>query len=151
MGRRAEGVCLDDVGAAADVFGVNLLDEIGITEIQLVVAAIDVDALGVEHGTHRAVHDVDAIGVENISEGVHRMQAWYYCPGLTPLFAGRLSEIKKPRAKQRDFKISFEVFRAVSFRRPSCLAVYFTWPQVALTHHAFHRCLYASPAAAVKF
>src|SRR4029079_6825725 len=45
--------------------------------------------------------------------------------------------MKKSRAKQRGTSNSFEVFR-VSIRRPSCLAGYFTWPQVALTHHAFH-------------
>jgi len=44
--------------------------------------------------------------------------------------------MKKPRAKQRGTSNRFEVFR-VSLRRPSCLAVYFAWPQVALTHHVF--------------
>jgi hypothetical protein len=34
---------------------------------------------------------------------------------------------------------------------PSCLAGYFTWPQVALTHHVFHRWLYAAKITAVKF
>src|SRR3982751_659619 len=27
---------------------------------------------------------------------------------------------------------------------PSCLADYFSWPQVALTHHVCHCCLYAA-------
>ena len=45
---------------------------------------------------------------------------------------------EKARAQQRGTSKSFEVFR-VSTRRPSCLAGYFTWPQVALTHHVFHR------------
>jgi hypothetical protein len=47
--------------------------------------------------------------------------------------------MKKSRAKQRGTSKAFEVFRVRSATFPSCLAGYFTWPQVALTHHAFHR------------
>jgi hypothetical protein len=52
----------------------------------------------------------------------------------------------------RDFKYCLKFFRVCQFRSdgPSCLAGYFTWPQVALTHHVCHRCLYAPRAAAVK-
>jgi hypothetical protein len=57
--------------------------------------------------------------------------------------------MKKPRAKQRGTSNRFEVFR-VSRKCPSCLAGYFTWPQVALTHHACHRCLYAPRTTTVK-
>jgi hypothetical protein len=57
--------------------------------------------------------------------------------------------MKKPRAKQRGTSNKFEVFR-VSDLRPSCLAGYFPWPQVALTHHAFPRCLYAPKPTSVK-
>jgi hypothetical protein len=57
---------------------------------------------------------------------------------------------EKARAKQRGTSKSLEVFRDCLLGRPSCLAGYFTWPQVALTHHAFHRCLYASPVVTVK-
>ena len=60
----------------------NFRDEVGTTEIQLVVAAIDIDALGVEHCPHRPVDDVDAIGVENVSEGIHCLQVWSYFSGL---------------------------------------------------------------------
>src|SRR5215218_3706991 len=58
--------------------------------------------------------------------------------------------MKKSPAKQRDFKIGLKFFGSL-YRCPSCLAGYFAWPQVALTHHVFHRCLYAPRAAAVKF
>ena len=68
MGGRAERVGLDDVGAGADVFCVNLAHEVGVAQIQFVVAAIDVDALGIEHRAHRAVEDVDAVGFEEFSE-----------------------------------------------------------------------------------
>jgi len=47
---------------------------------------------------------------------------------------------KAPRQAARDFKV-FEVVSGSMSPFPSCLAGYFTWPQVALTHHVFHRCL----------
>jgi len=67
----AERVGLDDVGAGADVFGVDLADQVGVAEIQLVVATVNVDAFGVEHRTHRAVNDVDAIGLEKFAKWLH--------------------------------------------------------------------------------
>jgi hypothetical protein len=58
---------------------------------------------------------------------------------------------QKSRAKQRGTSEELEVCGVVRCRtRPSCLAGYFTWPQVALTHHVFRKCLYASRRAAVK-
>src|SRR6185295_15188283 len=61
-----------------------------------------------------------------------------------------LSYKKIPRQTTRDFSNS-EVFRDSSFRDfPSCLAVCFTWPQVALTHHVFQLCLYAPRNGPVK-
>ncbi len=58
--------------------------------------------------------------------------------------------MKKPRAKQRGTSNRFEVFR-VSDACPSCLAGYFSWPQVALTHHACHRRLYAPTTTLSSF
>jgi len=49
---------------------------------------------------------------------------------------------KKARAKQRGTSNTTEVFRVWPLGCPSCLAVCFTWPQVALTHHVFQLCLY---------
>ena len=49
---------------------------------------------------------------------------------------------KKSRTKQRGTSINTEVFRDRLLVCPSCLAVCFTWPQVALTHHVFQLCLY---------
>src|SRR5215217_7680324 len=43
---------------------------------------------------------------------------------------------EKPRAKQRGAYLSKPSVCGPLLRgAPSCLAVYFTWPQVALTHH----------------
>ena len=67
----AEGVGLDDVGAGADVFGVNLANQIGSAEIQFVITAIDVDALGIEHRAHRAVDDEDTVSGEKFSKWLH--------------------------------------------------------------------------------
>jgi len=55
--------------------------------------------------------------------------------------------MKKSRAKQRGTSNRLKCFGSC----PSCLAGYFTWPQVALTHHACHRRLYAPQTTTVKF
>jgi hypothetical protein len=58
---------------------------------------------------------------------------------LAAQIGNRQSAITKvPRQAARDFKVS-EVVRVRFPTFPSCLAGYFTWPQVALTHHVFHR------------
>src|ERR1043166_2939238 len=124
------------IRAGANVFGVDLAHQIGIAEIQFVVTAIDIDALRVEHRAHRVINDENAIGFEKFAEWLH--------------LRTKNSAMKKaPVLNNRDFK-SFEVFRATKVYQasnPSCLAGYFTWPQVALTHHVCHRCLYAACAA----
>jgi len=71
--RGAEGVGLDDVGASFDVFGVNLPNEVWITEIQFVVTAIDVNTFGVKHRSHRAVDDVNAISFQEVFKGLHKI------------------------------------------------------------------------------
>ena len=68
VGGGAVGVGFDDVGAGANVFGVNVAHQIGRDQIQFIVGAIDIDALGIEHRAHRAVEDVNAVGLENVSE-----------------------------------------------------------------------------------
>jgi hypothetical protein len=50
---------------------VDLAHEVGITQVQLVVATIDVDAFGIEHCAHCAVYDVDTIGLEEFAERLH--------------------------------------------------------------------------------
>jgi hypothetical protein len=49
----------------------DLSHQIGIAQVQFVVAAIDVNALGVEHRTHRAIEDVNPVGVKQVSERFH--------------------------------------------------------------------------------
>ncbi len=60
-----------------------------------------------------------------------------------------LRKIKVPRQTTRDFNPS-EVFRFVLCELPSCLAVCFAWPQVALTHHVFQWSLYPKGKTPVK-
>jgi len=152
VGGGAESVCLDDIRARSDVFRMDLAYQIWVAEIQLVVAAVDVDTLGIEHRTHRAVDDVDTIRFQEVSEGFHNIDcrfpiADFRLKGLGDVrpIKNRRSKIQnaKSRAKQRGTSKAFEVFGLVFSGFPSCLAGYFTWPQVALTHHAFQRCLYA--------
>ena len=40
----------------------NLTHQIRVAKVQFIVATIDVDTLGVQHGAHRAIYDVNAIG-----------------------------------------------------------------------------------------
>ena len=93
---------------ALDVFGVNLPNQVRITEIQFVVTAIDVDTLGVEHRSHRAVDDVNAIGFEEVFKGLHKIAdcrlpiANFKNQQTRQLKIGNWqSAIKMSRAKQR--------------------------------------------------
>ncbi len=67
----AERVRLDDVGARAHVLRVHLGDQIRLREVQLVEAAVEEDALGVQHRPHRAVTDEHAL-FEGVEEPLHR-------------------------------------------------------------------------------
>jgi hypothetical protein len=58
---RAERVGFDDVGAGADVFLMDLGDQIRLGDVQRVEALVDEDALRIEHRPHRAVTDEDAL------------------------------------------------------------------------------------------
>src|SRR5437867_9551987 len=53
---------------------------------------------------------------------------------------------EKSRAKQRGTSIRLKFFGFVLWNSPSCLAVCFAWPQVALTHHVFKRGYTLRPA-----
>src|SRR5439155_20378151 len=67
-----EGIRLNNIGAGADVFAVDLAHEISRDQIQLVIGAIDVDAFCIEHRPHGAVENVCAIGIEKLLEGLHK-------------------------------------------------------------------------------
>jgi hypothetical protein len=52
----AEGIGLDDLGPGLEIFVVNAANEFGLRQIELVVAAVDEDTLGVRIfwlGNHR--------------------------------------------------------------------------------------------------
>ena len=53
----AEGVGLQNLRTAANVLAMNLADHSGIRQVEFVEAAVDEDALGIEHRAHRAVGD----------------------------------------------------------------------------------------------
>ena len=52
---RAEGVCFYDLGSGLQIVLMNAADQVGRRQVQLVVAAIDENALGIQQGTHGAV------------------------------------------------------------------------------------------------
>ena len=99
----AKRVGLNDVRAGANVFSVNLAHQIRTAEVQLVVATIDVNTLGLEHRAHGAVDNEDAIAGENFLKWLHL----FNCGRLVP------AAMKKPRAKQRGTSNRFEVFRVL--------------------------------------
>jgi hypothetical protein len=49
----------------------NLADQVGVTQIELVIATIDIDTLGIKHRAHSAVEHVNGIGVEEVFEVWH--------------------------------------------------------------------------------
>src|SRR6185436_4164471 len=58
--------------------------------------------------------------------------------------------MKNPALNNAGLQIHFEVFSVRFLNSPSCLAVCFAWPQVALTHHVFQTRLYALTIKGVK-
>src|SRR5262245_48476741 len=69
---RAVSVGLDDLGAGFDVFAVDGEHYLGAGNVQLVVTAIDVNALGIDHRAHRAVEDADTVFLNEFAELVHK-------------------------------------------------------------------------------
>src|ERR1044072_3484113 len=67
--RGAERIGLENLGAGAYVFGVDLLHQAGLLEVQFVVADVQEEALAVQHRPHRPVEDVDAAILQQGSQG----------------------------------------------------------------------------------
>ena len=65
---RTERVRLDDVGTGLYVFLVDLTNEVGRREVQLVVTAVDVNAFVVKSRADRTVKNVDVVGIEKFSK-----------------------------------------------------------------------------------
>src|ERR1019366_644588 len=51
----AKGVCFNDVGSGLEVFLVDPADQVGLRQVELVVAAVDEDTLGIQQRAHGAV------------------------------------------------------------------------------------------------
>src|SRR4029453_346862 len=58
---RAEGVGFDDAGAGLQILAVHVHDQLGLRLIERLEAAIDEDALRVQHGAHGAIADEHTI------------------------------------------------------------------------------------------
>ena len=63
MPRRSERICLDNIGTGADIFLMDLADELRGGDVQLVVAAIDIDAFVVKPRAHGTVKYIDTLGI----------------------------------------------------------------------------------------
>src|SRR5262245_23685381 len=92
--RRAVGVGLDDLGAGFDVFAVDGEHDLGAGKIQLVVTAVDVNALGIDHRAHRAVEDSDTIFPDELAKLIHKI-------------SGSNAKDLAPENNARSFTISF--------------------------------------------
>jgi hypothetical protein len=66
----AEGVGLDDLGPRLHVLVVDALHERGVGQVQLVEAAVQEDAAGVQNGPHGAVADDDTF-LDPLQERLH--------------------------------------------------------------------------------
>ena len=66
----AERVGLENVGAGAEIVPVHFRHQVVLRQVQIVETAIEEDALGIEHRSHRPVADQDAL-VERFEKGLH--------------------------------------------------------------------------------
>ena len=66
----AKGVGFKNLGARLEVILMNREDEVGVRQVQFVVAAVDEDTAGVEHCAHRAIGEHGAAG-EDIGKLSH--------------------------------------------------------------------------------
>ena len=71
----AEGVGLEQLGAGPDVLAVDVPHEVGLPEVQLVVADVEEHAAAVEHRAHRPVHHVDAAVGQQIAQRAARYRS----------------------------------------------------------------------------
>jgi hypothetical protein len=79
-GIRAEGVGFEQLGAGAQVFLVDVLDELGAGEVQILKRLVDIHALGVNVSRHGAVGEDDATG-EFLEKGGLGGEKGVFCHG----------------------------------------------------------------------
>ena len=84
----AKGVGFKQLGASLQILLVNGKDQVGVRKIQLVIAAIDEDAAGVENGSHGAIGEDRTVG-EDVGELGHSVAMLSHA-GRTRQQAGRL-------------------------------------------------------------
>ncbi len=88
--RGAEGVGFDDVGAGREVFTMDVGDQGRLREIERLEAAVDEDALAVQHRAHRAVTHEHA-GLQGVEEGKTAQRS--DCGAVTPAGGGTSSSV----------------------------------------------------------
>src|SRR5262245_22979765 len=92
--RRAVCVGLEDLGAGLDVLSVDGEHDLGAGKIQLVITAVDVNALGIDHRPHRSVEDSDTIFPDELAKLIHKI-------------SGSNAKDLAPENNARSFTISF--------------------------------------------
>ena len=70
----AEGVGLQHLGARPEVFPVDFPNQLGLAQVELVVAHVEEHAAAVQHRAHGAVHHVDPAVGEEIAEVWHGLR-----------------------------------------------------------------------------
>src|SRR5262249_14822737 len=71
---RAVGVRLHDLRAGPDVLAMDVEDDLRIADVQLVVALVDEDALGIEHRPRRPIEEVDVFVSNGANEILHKQK-----------------------------------------------------------------------------
>lgn len=71
MGRRAEGIGVDDAAARGGVHAVDPLDGLGVGDVQLLGPGAELETGGLQHGAHAAVQQ-DGVGLVEKVIDLHR-------------------------------------------------------------------------------
>src|SRR5262249_35098418 len=69
--RRSKRIGLDDVRASGNVFVVHLADKVWSSQVQLIIAAVNVNAFVVKARSHGTVEDINAVRIQKLTEVFH--------------------------------------------------------------------------------
>ena len=82
-----EGIGFNDLGAGLQIVVVHASDQVGLGNVQLVIATVDENALGVEEGTHGSIAEhrpllqTFAKVLRHLQENTGRRRLWHLGPG----------------------------------------------------------------------
>jgi hypothetical protein len=67
-----EGVGLEQLGPSVDVIPVNSSNQIGLLEVELIVADVEKHSAGVQHGAHGSIRHVYPAITQELPKRSHR-------------------------------------------------------------------------------